>query len=114
MRPREPGLSLGSGYANGMSFLVNVGGDDVYRAPNDLTLGAASLSQEWWDAFGATGAKVPTVGIFLDVSGKDVYEAAGTTYTDGATWSVKKSPAAWSAVEQRAGVDVASGTVSLP
>lgn len=76
--------------------------------------GSRDGSQEWWDAFGATGAKVPTVGIFLDVGGKDVYEATGTTYTDGATWSVKKSPVAWSAVEQSAGVDVASGTVSLP
>lgn len=112
---RAPGLSLGSGYANGMSFLVNVGGDDVYRAPNDLTLGAASLSQEWWDAFGATGAKVPTVGIFLDVGGKDLYEATGTTgYVDGASWSVKKSPPAWSAVEQSSGADVASGEVKLP
>jgi hypothetical protein len=80
----------------------------------DAATGAASLSQEWWDAFGATGAKVPTVGIFLDVGGKDLYQATGTTYTDGATWSVKKSPPAWSAVEQSAGVDVASGTVSFP
>ncbi len=113
-RYRAPVLSLGSGNANGMSFLVNVGGHDVYEVPSDLTLGAASLSQEWFDACPSC-TKVATTGIFLDVGGTDLYKGPfDPARTDGSSWSVKKSPAAWNALEQSSGSDVGSGEVSLP
>ncbi len=112
---RAPGLSLGSGNANGTSFLVNVGGDDVYHCATDLSLGAATLSREWYDAFGARTASVATTGIFLDVGGSDVYDGPFTpAKTNGSTWSSKRSPPEWNALEQSAGVDADGGEVSLP
>jgi hypothetical protein len=41
---RAPGLSLGSGNTNGVGVLVNLGGDDEYHAPGEPTLGCGNPS----------------------------------------------------------------------
>ncbi len=77
-----PNLSLGGGNADGVGILVDAGGDDVYRSQG-ITLGFASV---------ATPADAPTLrhgsltlGVFLDLGGRDAYPAefAG----DGRTWT---------------------------
>ena len=77
-----PNLSLGGGNADGVGILVDGGGDDSYRAQG-ITLGFASV---------ATPAEAPTLrhtsltlGVFLDLGGKDSYPAPWAG--DGRTWT---------------------------
>lgn len=112
---RAPQLSLGSGNANGLGVLLNIGGDDVYEAVGEPTLGAASFSQEWYDACGPC-LSVATTGVFLDVGGDDSYTAPGSEVLrdDASVWSNARSPAAWSAIEHGVGVDADDGVVHFP
>ncbi len=112
---RAPVLSLGSGNANGVGILVNVGGDDVYRAAAEPSIGAASFSAEWHEACAPCHA-VATTGIFLDVGGNDTYEVASSTLSrgNGKAWENRRSPSDYGVVEHSAGVDRDDGTVTLP
>lgn len=121
---RGPLLSLGSGNANGIGILLNVGGDDVYHSAAEPTIGAANFSGEWHDACSACSA-VATTGIFMDVGGKDTYDVGKTgnpvidgtepvVRTDDKSWADTRSPAEWKVTEHAAGVDRATGTIALP
>jgi hypothetical protein len=77
-----PNLSLGGGNADGVGIFVDAAGDDLYRS-SGITLGFASV---------ATPAETPTLrhgsltlGVFLDLGGKDTY--AGDFAGDGRTWT---------------------------
>lgn len=85
-----PNLSLGAGNANGVGILVADGGDDTYVS-RGLTLGHSSV---------ATPADAPTLrhgsltlGLFLDLGGRDRYLQAGPAGEpwpfagDGRTWT---------------------------
>ena len=111
---RAPGLSLGSGNANGIGVLINIGGDDIYRAASEPTLGAANLSSEVSDS--ATRRAVATSGIFIDIGGRDTYDLISTvTRGDGAAWTNNREPPATGlTTEHGAGLDRATGSVSLP
>jgi hypothetical protein len=86
-----PGLSLGSGNINGIGCFVNVGGDDSYFAAGDPTFGAGNYSNE--DPPGEPRQAKPTIGIFVDAGGTDVYQVAGMSRAlDGTTWSYAPQP----------------------
>jgi hypothetical protein len=104
-RYRAPVLSLGSGNANGIGVLVNVGGTDTYVAEAEPTLGAAQFSAEWHEACEACHA-VATTGIFLDVDGADQYAVTSPiTRADGTDWTDPRSPADYKVTEHSAGAD---------
>jgi hypothetical protein len=104
-RYRAPTLSLGSGNANGIGVLVNVGGTDVYVAEAEPTLGAAQFSAEWHEACEPCH-RVATTGIFLDVDGADQYEVTSpVTRGDEADWTNPRSPADYKVTEHSAGAD---------
>jgi hypothetical protein len=86
-RYRAPNLSLGGGNADGVGVLIDGGGDDRYESQG-VTLGYASV---------ATPADAPTIrhgsltlGVFLDLGGKDEYVGPGEKpwpfAGDGRTW----------------------------
>ncbi|MSP59268.1 MAG: hypothetical protein EXR72_02820 [Myxococcales bacterium] len=112
---RAPGLSLGSGNANGMGVLINIGGNDEYHAPGEPTLGCGNLSGEVDDNLARQ--KIPTVGIFVDIGGKDLYDAGGSSIKrgDNVTWvNVREPPEKMITSEHGAGVDKETGSVSIP
>jgi hypothetical protein len=112
---RAPPLSLGSGNANGIGVLVNVGGNDVYQSAAEPSLGAASFSAEWYGACDAC-KKVATTGIFVDVGGADRYDVPGSiiAHADDEAWANRTSPASYGVTEHSAGLDRAAGDVALP
>jgi hypothetical protein len=114
-RYRAPGLSLGSGNANGIGVLINVGGDDAYVAAGEPSIGAASFSQEWYDACEPC-RDVATTGIFVDVGGHDTYEVPSSTVVRGdeALWVNERSPVEWSVIEHSVGIDRETGGVAFP
>jgi hypothetical protein len=112
---RAPALSLGAGNANGLGALVNIGGDDQYHAAGEPTLGVGNLSSAV-DGDPSRRA-VPTVGIFVDVGGRDTYDVPSSPIArgDDTAWTdVGEPPDAGITSEHGAGVDRADGGVSLP
>jgi hypothetical protein len=111
-----PGLSLGSGNINGIGCLVNVGGNDHYIIAGDPTLGAGNYSSE--APFGAKRQDAMTVGIFVDVGGKDTYTVGGADRSlDDTTWSYEPEPYPPPQIvttEHGCGADEATGSVTLP
>ncbi len=83
---RAPGLSLGSGNVNGIGVLINLGGNDEYHAAGEPTLGCGNLSGEVYCYQGERAR--PTTGIFVHVGGKSVYDVPGSPVQRGAemTW----------------------------
>jgi hypothetical protein len=113
---RAPGLSLGSGNINGIGCLVNSGGNDIYDAAGDPTLGAGNYSAE--AMFGMDRQKAPTIGIFVDVGGADTYTVGGDMRPlDDTSWSYEPQPYPppdMVETEHGCGTDAAGGSVSLP
>jgi hypothetical protein len=109
-----PGLSLGSGNANGLGVLLNLGGDDEYHSPGEPTLGCGNLSAEV--DTDPDRQKVPTIGIFVDTGGTDVYDApSNVTRGNDTTWvDTREPPDSGITSEHGAGVDRADGGVTLP
>src|SRR4029079_6000550 len=82
---------LGSGNINGIGCLINEGGDDVYVAAGDPTLGAGNYSAE--APFGEARQDAPTIGIFGDAGGSYTYTVAGVDRPlDGTRWSYEPQP----------------------
>ncbi|MBI3073390.1 MAG: hypothetical protein HYY84_14855 [Deltaproteobacteria bacterium] len=106
---RAPGLSLGSGNVNGYGFFVNVGGNDTYVASNDVSYGAARLSTEA-NAAGNPRRERNTVGVFIDIGGTDDYRVADAGVArEGTTWRNNRDPDPTVTTEHGAGLDVADG-----
>jgi len=113
---RGPNLSLGSGNANGVGILVNVGGTDVFAAASLDTLGAANVTE----VANVAGRRwVPTIGVFLKASGAASYSVGGMDagYNDGA-WSfapnVDGGDGAPASAEKSIGIDRPQGSATLP
>jgi hypothetical protein len=113
---RGPGLSFGSGNLNGIGCFVNVGGDDEYVAAGDPTFGAGNYSSEL--PFGQPRQAAPTLGIFVDAGGTDIYQVgAEVRPLDETTWSYEPQPYPTPNVvdtERGCSADESSGTVNLP
>ncbi len=113
---RAPGLSLGSGNINGIGFFANVGGNDTYHVAGDPTLGAGNYSSE--APFGDPRQAAPTIGIFVDSSGIDEYRVGNDIRPlDGTTWSYEPQPypaPQMVTTERGCGADAQTGAVVLP
>ncbi len=111
---RAPGLSLGSGNINGIGILINAGGDDVYEAAGDPTLGAGNYSSE--APFGLPRQDAPTIGVFVDAGGKDTYTVGGEARAlDGTTWSTTPQPYPGETLTSEFGCGAdADGAATLP
>jgi len=108
---RAPGLSLGSGNDNGMGFLVDVGGSDSYDTKGKRTLGGASLGST-----GAAGprASVITLGVFIDTQGQDSYVVDGNPDPrDDSSW-LYQSTNTQQTSEWGVGLDSPGGQATLP
>ena len=113
---RAPGLSLGSGNINGIGCLLNLGGDDVFDAAGDPTLGAGNYSAE--APFGIDRQGAPTIGIFVHTGGKGTYTVAGVDRSlASTTWSYEPQPYPPPDVvttEHGCGADSPAGSVTVP
>lgn len=111
---RAPGLSLGGGNANGLGVMLNLGGDDTYAAAGEPTLGVGNLSSEVDTS--AVRRGVPTTGVFIDIGGHDQYlVTSNVTRGDNVSWiNNRESPDAGVTSEHGVGVDRAAGSVALP
>lgn len=80
-----PSLGAGVSNCNGIGLFVENGGHDTYTASSDLTLGVGNIGGECV----GTRPYAPSIGIFIDAGGKDVFEWPESTYPapgDGKTW----------------------------
>lgn len=113
---RAPGLSLGSGNINGIGCLLNLGGDDVFDAAGDPTLGAGNYSAE--APFGIDRQGAPTIGIFVHTGGKGTYTVAGVDRPlASTTWSYEPQPYPppdLVTTEHGCGADSPAGSVTVP
>jgi hypothetical protein len=111
-----PGLSLGSGNINGIGCLLNLGGDDLFEAAGDPTLGAGNYSAE--APFGAARQDAPTIGIFVHTGGQGTYTVAGADRPlADTTWSYEPQPypaPQMVTTEHGCGADSLSGQVTVP
>lgn len=111
-----PGLSLGSGNINGIGCLLNVGGDDVFDAASDPTLGAGNYSAE--APYGEPRQAAPTVGMFVHTGGTGTYQVAGESRPlANTTWSYEPQPyppPQTVTTEHGCGADRPQGSVSVP
>jgi hypothetical protein len=111
-----PGLSLGCGNSQGAGGLINLGGDDKYAPAGSATYGCASIGHD--PPFDTTRDVRPTLGIFVDANGTEVYAvpSGAPAAADGASWSYgvyAKTPGAPPS-EQSGGVDRSPGAVTIP
>lgn len=114
-----PGLSLGSGNANGIGVMVVRGGTDSFTAGNIVSLGAANSTE----IFGTSRKTLPTIGVFVKAGGAGTYAVGGVdagSYPSG-TWSYGPNntdggPDGGTVYdyEKSVGIDRPSGTASLP
>jgi len=118
---RGPNLALGSGHANGLGLLVNIGGTDSFKAAGDFSLGGAAAGE----VFKSPRGKLPTYGAFVKATGTATYEVAGVDkLRSGGTWSYAPENAGDAGVPdgstfvdgpaKSVGVDRPSGTAALP
>jgi hypothetical protein len=111
-----PGLSLGSGNINGIGFLVNVGGTDLFEAAGDPTFGAGNYSSE--APFGDPRQAAPTIGVFVSAGATSTYKVGGVDRPlANTTWSYAPQPypaPQMVTTEHGCGADRPGGSVSLP
>lgn len=119
---RGPNLTLGSGNANGVGVLVNIGGKDSFNAAGGFSLGGAAAGEVYMSARG----KLPTFGVFVKAGGEATYNVEGTDrMRSGGEWSYAPENAADAGVAgsdaafvdgpaKSVGIDRPSGTASLP
>lgn len=84
-----PNLSLGAGNANGIGWLCELGGDDRYVSKG-LTLGKAAEAP-----VSGLRSRALTLGLFMDLGGKDSYPPESTWARDGrkeVNWTGRREP----------------------
>lgn len=70
-------ITLGGGNSNGRGFLVDNAGLDHYRARSTYSMGSAGLLDPNENYRGSPRRRIPSLGVFIDASGADVYERLG-------------------------------------
>lgn len=84
-----PNLSLGAGNANGIGWLCELGGNDRYVSKG-LTLGKAAEAP-----VSGLRSRALTLGLFMDLGGKDSYPPESTWAGDGrkgVNWTGRREP----------------------
>lgn len=67
-------ITLGAGNSNGRGFFVDNAGDDHYRARFSYSMGSAGLLDPNENYRGSPRRRIPSLGVFIDAGGTDVYE----------------------------------------
>lgn len=102
-------ITLGAGNSNGRGFLVDNGGADHYRARSTYSMGSAGLLDPNENYRGSPRRRIPSLGVFIDAGGEDVYErlnAPALGPSDDATWlQTNAATAAVALRELGSGVD---------
>lgn len=113
---KAPGLSLGCGNSQGIGGVINLGGTDHYGPLGSNTYGCASIGHD--PPFDTTRDTRPTIGIFVDANGTDVYDLPtdAPAAADGATWkkAIYAATAGAPQSEMSGGVDRDPGDVTIP
>ncbi len=115
-----PGLSLGSGNANGIGVMVVRGGKDTFNAASVVSLGAANSTE----IFGTPRKTLPTIGVFVKAGGAGAYAVGGVdagAYPSG-SWSYTPNNTPDGGAdggpiydyEKSIGLDRPNGTAALP
>jgi hypothetical protein len=71
-------ITLGCGNSNGRGFFVDHGGQDDYRARSRYSMGSAGLLDPNENFLGSSRRRVPTMGVFIDAAGTDLYAQTAT------------------------------------
>lgn len=113
---KAPGLSLGCGNSQGIGGVINLGGTDHYGPLGANTYGCASIGHD--PPFDTTRDTRPTIGIFVDANGTDVYDLPtdAPPAADGASWkkAIYAATAGAPQSEMSGGVDRDPGDVTTP
>lgn len=105
---RAPCLSFGTGNEAGAGFFADALGDDTYTSTCDLSFGNASLPNLGDMLRRAVG----TYGIFMDADGSDSYTRPTVTpVANDATWTQSRTAGEMS--EHGAGVDRSGGRLGI-
>ncbi|HEX5139073.1 MAG TPA: hypothetical protein VFY93_19040 [Planctomycetota bacterium] len=107
-RYETPADGLGFSINRSVAMLVDVGGDDVYRAKG--APGAARFDPRFADrdAIASYWVLASSIGLFLDVGGRDDY---GGLARDGTSWGDGEGSENWAVRNVGVGADVAGGSV---
>lgn len=96
-------LSLGVGYANSTGLFVDASGDDRYAVSS---AGCRALGAAYQPEWGNAGERLPNLGLFMDLGGRDSYPAHCARAVNDTAWS---GPRAWPQLhlpsEASAGID---------
>lgn len=79
---RAPNLSLGGGNANGIGIFWDASGDDRYEVQPSITLGRSSIG-----ARGTLRERAICLGLFCDTGGKDTYPDQMPFARNNSRWS---------------------------
>jgi hypothetical protein len=93
------------------AFLVDVGGNDTYRAPKGAP-GTARFDPRFADREAIAGywVEASSMALFLDIGGKDDYGDAAAA-RDGATWGDGEGSENWAVRNVGVGADISGGAV---
>jgi hypothetical protein len=86
-----PKKSAGGGDMNSIGLFCDQQGDDAYHVSGYSYLGAASSHSVGRELF---RQRISTIGVFLDLAGKDQYPSHGRT-KNNAAWYHQSSPMLW-------------------
>ncbi|GIV15364.1 MAG: hypothetical protein KatS3mg022_0799 [Armatimonadota bacterium] len=97
---RAPNLSLGGGNANGIGIFWDACGDDRYEVQPSITLGRSSIG-----ARGSLRERALCLGLFCDTGGKDTYPEPLSFAHDNALWAQSGASQPPMRLEYGAGID---------
>lgn len=81
-RHESPNLSLGGGNANGLGIYFDADGHDTYVSEGATVFGRGNTSTPR----GGLRDNFPTIGVFLDVGGRDDYPGANSLVGNAKSW----------------------------
>jgi len=97
---RTPNLSLGGGNANGIGIFWDASGDDRYEVQPSITLGRSNIG-----ARGSLRERALCLGVFCDTGGKDVYPDGLPVARNEALWTQPGASQPPMSREYGAGID---------
>lgn len=97
---RAPNLSLGGGNANSIGIFWDAAGDDRYEVQPSITLGRSNIGTR-----GSLRERALCLGLFCDTGGKDTYPESLPFARDNALWTQPGASQPPMRLEYGAGID---------